>query len=281
MDLSIIIPSYNTKELLRQCLKSVVSGQWLVTRKKRPTTNHQSLVTEIIVVDNGSTDSSVEYLKKAAKDEMIQIILLDQNWGFAGAVNRGIKKAKGKFILLLNSDTIVQKNTLEGAIKFAQEHPQSIIGLQLVNPDQSIQPSAYHFPSISGAIKEFWLGKKDSYQKYYPKSFHPVKVDAVTGAAMLIPKKIIKKIGLFDEKYFLYFEDLDYCRRAQRMGFDVYYLPSVKVFHYHGAAGKEMPEITHQWLVESSKKYNGLVKYYLLTLIIWLGQKWWRLIGKR
>lgn len=280
MDLSIIIPSYNTKKLLKECLESVIRYQPPVTRKK-PTTGHRPLVTEIIVVDNGSTDSSVEYLKKIAKDKKIQTILLNQNWGFAGAVNRGIKKAKGRFILLLNSDTIAQKNTLEGAIKFAQEHPQSIIGLQLVNPDQSIQPSVYHFPSILGAVKEFWLGKKDSYQKYYPKSLHPVKVDAVTGAAMLIPKKIIKKIGLFDEKYFLYFEDLDYCRRAKKAGLSVYYLPSAQIIHHHGAAGKEMPEITHQWLVESSKKYNGLVKYYLLTSIIWLGQKWQRLIGKR
>lgn len=280
MDLSIIIPSFNTKKLLKECLESVISNQRPATRKK-PTTSHRSLVTEIIVVDNGSTDNSVEYLKKVAKDEMIQIILLDQNWGFAGAVNRGIKKAKGKYLLLLNSDTQIQKETLKEAIKFAQEHPQSIIGLQLVNPDQSIQPSVYHFPSITGAIKEFWLGKKGSYQKYFPKSKKPVKVDAVTGAAMLIPKKIIKKIGLFDEKYFFYFEDLDYCRRAKKAGINVYYLPSAKVFHHHGAAGREMPEITHQWLVESSKKYNGLVKYYLLTLIIWLGQKWQRFLKRQ
>lgn len=269
MDLSIIIPSFNTKKLLKECLESVISNQPSATRKK-PTT-------EIIVVDNGSTDSSVDYLKKVAKDKTIQIILLDQNWGFAGAVNRGINKATGKLILLLNSDTLVQKNTLKRTIEFAQEHPQSIIGLQLVNPDKSIQPSVYHFPSISGAIKEFWLEKKDSYQKYYPQSKKPIKVDAVTGAAMLIPKKIIKKVGSFDEKYFFYFEDLDYCHRVRKKGFEVYYLPSAKVFHHHGAAGKEMPEITHQWLVESSKKYNGLVKYYLLTSIIWLGQKWQRI----
>lgn len=268
MDLSIIIPSYNTKKLLRECLDSI-------KRYKG------KLSIEIVVVDNGSTDSSVKYLKKVAKDRMIQIILLDQNWGFAGAVNRGIKKVGGKFLLLLNSDTQIQKETLKKAIEFAQKHPQAIIGLQLVNLDGSIQPSVYHFPSVMRAIKEFWLGQKDSYQKYFPKSKKPAKVNAVTGAAMLIPRKVIKKAGLFDEKYFFYFEDLDYCRRAQRAGFNIYYLPSAKVFHHHGAAGTAMPEMTHQWLVESSKKYNGLVKYYLLTSIIWLGQKWQRLIGRR
>jgi len=208
---------------------------------------------------------------------MIQVIFLNQNWGFAGAVNRGIKRARGKFLLLLNSDTQVQKETLKEAIRFTENHPQAIIGLQQVNFDGSIQPSVYHFPSVSGAIKEFWLNKKDSYQKYYPKTKRPIEVDAVTGAAMLIPRNIVKKIGLFDEKYFFYFEDLDYCRRAKKAGLKVYYLPSVKILHHHGAAAKAMPETAHQWLVESSKKYNGLVKYYLLTSIIWLGQKWRRL----
>lgn len=268
MDLSIIIPSYNTKKLLQECLDSI---------KK----NKGKLSIEIIVVDNGSTDSTVDYLKKVSKDKMIQTILLKQNWGFAGAVNRGIEKARGECLFLLNSDTQVQKETLKKVVDFAKKHPQSIVGLQLVNLDGSIQPSVYHFPSVTGAIKEFWLGKKDSYQKYAPLSKKPVEVDAVTGAAMLIPRKIIKEIGLFDEKYFFYFEDLDYCRLAKKVGLKVYYLPAVKILHYHGAAAQAMPELTHQWLVESSKKYNGLVKYYLLTSIIWLGQKWQRLIGRR
>jgi len=267
MDLSIIIPSFNTRKLLKECLDSL---------KK----NENKLSIEIIVVDNGSTDNSVDYMKKVAEDKKIKIILLKQNWGFAGAVNRGIKRAKGKFLLLLNSDTQVQKETLKKAIEFAQKHPKAIVGLQLINLDGSIQPSVYHFPSVGRAIKEFWLGQKDSYQKYYPKTKKPVAVDAVTGAAMLIPRSVVKKIGLFDEKYFFYFEDLDYCRRARKVGLKVYYLPSAQVFHHHGVASKAMPEITHQWLVESSKKYNGLVKYYLLTLVIWSGQKWQRLIGK-
>ncbi len=267
MDLSIIIPNFNTKKLLKECLDSL----------KR---NKGSLKMEVIVVDNGSEDSSVDYLKKNLQGETIQAILLDQNWGFAGAVNRGIKQAKGKFILLLNVDTQVLEETLKETINFVQDHPQAITGLQLINPDGSIQPSVYHFPSLLRAIKEFWLGREDSYQKYYPRTKKPIKVDAVTGAAMVIPRKVIKKIGSLNEKYFFYFEDLDYCRQAKKAGLAVYYLPSAKVLHHHGAAGKDLPEITHQWLVESSKKYNGLLKYYLLTLIIGLGQKWRKLIGK-
>ncbi len=268
MDLSIIIPSFNTKKLLKECLDSLKKSKG-------------KLAIEIIVVDNGSIDSSVDYLKKVTKEKTIQVIFLNQNRGFAGAVNQGIKKAKGKYILLLNSDTQVRKESLKEVIKFAKKRPQAIVGLQLINLDGSIQSSVFNFPSVKGAIQEFWLGQKDTFQKYFPKTKKPTKVDAVTGAAMLIPKSVIKKIGLFNEKYFFYFEDLDYCRKAKRAGFEIYYLPSAKIFHHHGAAGKEMPEITHQWLVESSKKYNGLMKYYLLTLIIWGGQKWQRLISKQ
>lgn len=267
MDLSIIIPSFNTKQLLQECLDSL---------KK----NKGKLKIEIIVVDNGSTDKSVDYLKRASQDKGVKAIFLDQNWGFAGAVNKGIQQAKSKFILLLNSDTQIKKNTFKELIKFSKKRPEAIVGLQLVNLDDSIQPSVYHFPSLVRAVREFWFGQEGTYQKYAPKSEKPVEVDAVTGAAMLIPQKVIKKIGFLDEKYFFYFEDLDYCRRAKKAGFRVYYLPSAKVIHHHGAAGKEMPELTHQWLVESSQKYNGLLKYYLLTLVIKVGQRWRRLIGQ-
>jgi len=270
MKLSIIIPSYNTKKLLQECLESI----------KRQSRGIKDQEVEIIVVDNNSSDGTVDYLGKVVKNKTIQSIFLDQNWGFAGAVNKGIKKAQGRWLLLLNADTQVQGETLKKALEFAEKHPLSIIGLKLVNFDGSIQPSVFHLPSLGGAIREFWLGQEDSFQKYIPQTEEPVRVDAVTGAAMLIPRKVIKKVGLFDEKYFFYFEDLDYCRRAKKLGVKIYYLPSVRVFHHHGAAGKDMPEITHQWLVESSKRFNGLLKYYLLTLVIKGGQKWQKLLGR-
>lgn len=285
MDLSIIIPSFNTKELLRQCLRSVISDQWSVVSKKP--------VTEIIVVDNGSTDSSVEMLKKlqtskkpATRDSFgmpkLQVFFNKENLGFAKAVNRGIKKAKGEYILLLNSDIIVQPGALKAMVDFAKTHLLvGVVGGRLLDPDGSVQASVYHFPSLIRAIREFWFNQKDTYQKYTPHSDQPVVVDAVTGSTMLIPKKIIDEIGLLDERYFMYFEDLDYCRRVKKAGYKTYYLPSAQFAHYHGASGEKIPELTHQWLVESSKLYNGFLKYYLLTLIIWLGQKWQRLLKRK
>lgn len=264
MNLSIIIPSFNTKKLLKQCIDSI---------KK----NRGNLKLEIIVVDNGSTDSSVEMVRKLK----VKLIENKENLGFAKAVNQGIKKAKGEHLFLLNSDAVVQPGALEAMVKFAKTHPLAgVVGGRLLNPDGSVQASVYHFPSLIRAIREFWFNQKDTYQKYVPQFDQPVVVDAVTGSTMLIPKNIIDEIGLLDEKYFMYFEDLDYCRRAKKAGYKTYYLPRVEFVHYHGASGKKIPELTHQWLVQSSKVYNGLLKYYLLTSIIWLGQKWQRILKR-
>jgi GT2 family glycosyltransferase len=272
--LSVIIVNFNTKKLLRDCLESLISSFKEIRKKDK------DFYLEIIIVDNGSKDGSVEmigkeFLPKAIHASYPEIFLIENiyNWGFAGAVNKGIKKSKGEFIFLLNSDTIVNPEALKKALDFFKNKKQAIAGLKLINLDGSIQPSVYHFPTILRAIKEFWFNIKNSYQKYYPKTKEPIKVDAVTGAAMIFPKSIVKKIGMLDEKYFFYFEDLDFCRKAFKNNIPVFYLPQAEIIHHHGASGIEMQEIVHQWLVESSKKYNGLLKYYLLTLVIWLGQK--------
>jgi GT2 family glycosyltransferase len=258
IDLSIIIPSYNTKEILLECLNSIQN-------------NSQDINLEIIVVDNNSTDGTVEDLKKIS-NKYISAIFLEKNFGFAYAVNRGIEKAKGRYILLLNSDIKLSKDSLMGLINFAENNQNvGLVAPMLLNPDLSIQPSIYHFPSIIGAIKEYYLRKKGSFEKYSPNTKEPIIVDCVVGAAMLIPKSTIEKIGYLDEKYFMYFEDLDYCRRVKRASLRVYYLPKIAIIHKHGASGKKSP--TNKWLIESSKKYHGLSKYYLLTFIIWLSQK--------
>jgi GT2 family glycosyltransferase len=258
MDLSIIIPNFNTKELLKKCLKSIKKA-------------------ETIVVDNGSTDGSVEMIKK----EFPEVIPIEnhKNLGFAKAVNQGIKCAKGDYILVLNSDTEVKNGALKCLVDFARQHPEAgIVGARLLNPDGSIQPSIYHFPTIFRAIKEFWFGQKGSYEKYYVIGEDPVSVDAVTGAAMLIPRKTIEKVGLFDERYFMYFEDLDYCRRVKKAGLKVYYLPEARIIHFHGKSSISVGEKSYYWLCQSSKIYNGILKYWFLTVIILIGQKWQKIL---
>jgi len=276
MGLSIIIVNFNTKEVLRKCLASI---------EKLETGNKQSLLLrnwklETIVVDNGSTDGSVEAIEARYKD--IKILRNKENLGFAKAVNQGIKQATGEYILLLNPDTEVKPNVLEELIKFVQNHPKAgVVGARLLNPDGSIQPSVYHFPTIWRAIREFWLGRKGEYDKYAPLEKKTIDVEAVTGAAMLIPRKTIEKVGLLDERYFLYFEDLDYCRRIKKAGLKVYYCPSAEIIHGHGESAAQVGSQAYQWLCQSSKIYNGILKYWLLTAVLWIGQKWQKIVGKR
>jgi GT2 family glycosyltransferase len=269
MDLSVIIVSFNVKKLLRDCLKST----WREMKRNR------ELKMEAIVIDNASRDGSA----RMVRHEFPQVILIEnkKNLGFARAVNQGIKKAKGKYLLLLNPDTITKEGALKIMVDFVQTHPLAgVVGGRLFDPDGSLQGSCYRLPGIRRAIQEWWLGKEGISEKYTPKGKEPTEVEAVVGGAFLIPQKVIKKIGLFDERYFIYFEDLDFCRRARRAGFKVYYLPKAQFVHYHGASGRAIPGKTQRWLIESSQVYHGKIKYYLLTLIIWLGQKWQKFMAK-
>jgi len=235
MNLTIIIVNFNTDKLVRDCVASIKR-----TVKK---TKY-----EIIVIDN-----SVD------------------NRGFAKANNIGISKAKGKYILLLNSDTIVTPGAIDKLVEFAESWEGKIGALapQLLNTDKSIQPSCFRFPTINLALKQYFLGKKNWLDKYYPEGEAAIEVDVAVMAAFLIPTSTIKKIGLLDEKYFMYFEDFDYCRRIKKARLGVYYLPTAQVIHIHGASGGK-----NKYLVESAKKYHGFVGYYIYTFILWMGQKW-------
>ncbi len=299
MLLSIIIVSYNTKELLEKCLNSIVrsltpdagnvktTGRPYASRLKLHASNFtpraSSTSYEIIVVDNNSRDDSVEMLenlKLKLENSMkienlkLKIIVNNDNLGFAKAVNQGIKKSRGEYLLLLNSDTIVSPQALEKMIEFARKKKEAgIIAPKLLDKNgKTSQPSCYHLPTIKGAIKEFWLGQKGAFGKYLPRGGNPVKPEAAAGAAMLIPRAVYDVVGEFNEKYFMYYEDLDYCRRVREAGFAVYYLPTAKIIRYHGQSGKKEPQKVNRYLIESSKKYHGRLKHFFLNAIIRLGQ---------
>ncbi|HWA52040.1 MAG TPA: glycosyltransferase family 2 protein [Patescibacteria group bacterium] len=242
MELSIIIVNFKTDKLVADCVASI---------KKNTKVKH-----EVIVIDN-----SID------------------NKGFAKANNIGIDKAKGKYVLLLNSDTVVKKNAIDKLLEFAKTKDDAgVIAPKLLNKDGSVQDSVFYFPTIVNAIKEFWFGQKGLFGLYVPKVNEPIEVDAVVGAAFLITPKALEKVGKLNEKYFFYYEDLDYCREIWKSGLKVYYLPDAEVIHLKGASGKSLANEDQQWkrLIPSSKIYNGLVKYYILFFIMWIGQK----IGK-
>lgn len=263
MDLSVIIVSYNTKKLTENAIKSVL--------KEKPTLN-----LEIIVIDNNSQDGSLETLRSYKKKGQIKLIENDKNTGFSFANNQGIKVSKGRHVLLLNSDTVVKKDSLFNLVEFADTHGDAgVVTSQLLNADGSVQPSCFYFPTVKNAVLEFWLGKKGLFEKYAPKGKNPLVVEAAVGASFLMTERALKEVGVLDEKYFFYFEDIDYCRRVKRAGLKVYYLPSSKIIHYHGASGKKIADPENQWrrLIPSSKIYHGFLNHYLIGAIILTGQK--------
>ncbi len=265
--LSIIIVNWNTKMLLERCLNSIIQNSKIKNQNY-----------EVIIVDNGSTDGSQEMVSKfKIQDSRFKIQLIEngQNLGFAKAVNIALRQAQGEAFLLLNSDTQVKPGALGKLIEFEEKVRPAVIGARMLNSDGTIQPSCFYLPTVKRAILEYWLGKKNYFSKYSPPGKEPVEVEAVSGGVMMISRAVVDKIGMLDERYFMYFEDLDYCRKAKKSGFKIYYLPEAEIVHEHGASGKNLAKQEAQWkrLVPSSKIYHGWITHYLINFILWSGQK--------
>ena len=257
MEISIVIVNYNTPELTLSCIESI--------RKNPP-----DVLYEIIVIDNGSSGSQL------FANKLYRLIRDQSNLGFAKANNQGIKEARGKYILLLNSDTKVKKGAVEKLVEFAEANVDAgAVGAKLLNVDGSPQGSAFRFPTVFRAIQQYWLGKEGLLDKYVPSKNIPQEVESLSMAAFLITPEALKKVGLLDEKYFMYFEDLDYCRRIQESGLKVYYLPESEVVHVHGASGKGVADAANQWrrLIPSSIKYHGWLRHQIINFIIRSGGK--------
>jgi len=273
LKLSIVIVNLNTKDLTVGCIRSIEKEA-------------RDLHFEVLLTDNGSNDGSVEAFKKIKEEKYwksrFTLILNDRNTGYAKANNQGIRRAKGKYIFLLNNDTVVHEYALQNLIDFADKNladknpDAGVVGSRLLNIDGSLQSSCYHFPTITNAIKEYLFGQKGLFEKFAPNGNKAVIVDSVVGAAFLITPKARKLVGMLDERYFAYFEDIDYCRQVFKNGLKVYYLPNSVITHYHGATFKKLADDGQRWkkLIPSSITYHGFLKHYLLYIILWTGQKW-------
>lgn len=266
IELSVIVLNYNTGDIFSKCVDSIL----------RTTDNLQQPYSELILLDNASTDGSF----KVPKKERVVVVQNGSNLGFAKGYDRGIKAANGTYVLLLNPDTIVKEGAIQKLLDFAKVHPDAgAVGPKLLNSDGSVQPSAFHLPTLWAAIREFWFGQKGSYLKY---SSQRESVEALVMAAFLITPKALEKVGLLNERYFMYFEDLDYCRKLKEKGLKVYYLSEAEVIHYHGVSGKSAASQENQWrrLIPSSKIYHGLLNYYLISFVLWSSQKWKKLLQR-
>jgi GT2 family glycosyltransferase len=263
--LSIIIPTWNTSLVTQKCLESI--------RNYLPVS-----FAEIIVVDNGSTDDTQAFFSKLKN---IKYIRNSTNLGFSKANNIGAKLSTCKYLLFLNSDMEFIDNKLSDMLDFYRQTPDcGLVGPQFLNPDLTIQASVFPDQSILNAVKEFWFNQI-SFSKYYPKNFTKTKVWAISGGAVLLSREMFMKIGEWDERYFMYYEDLDLCRKVRNLGKNIYYFPEFKIIHRHGFSGRNLVDPLNQWrrLIPSSKLYFGIVKHNLLFFITWTRRQWQKIIN--
>lgn len=218
-DVSVIIVSYNTETLLDACLKSLFHS--LISSR---------ISHEVIVIDNASDDGTVAMLDK--KYPRVKIIRNIKNSGFGSANNAGIKQAVGKYVLLLNSDTLVQEQSIDSLYRFCQLHPLSFVGPKLLNPDGTNQASSgpfYTLPVVFMML--FFKGDLLGITRYSPD--RPRNTDWVSGACFMGEKSLFTDYDLmFDEKIFLYMEELDLFYRARQKGIRVWFTPASRITHY-------------------------------------------------
>lgn len=232
LDLSIIIVSWNTRELLDQCLASVFAEPFDGTL-------------EVWVVDNASTDGSPEMVQ--ARYPQVRLIRNDSNPGFSGANNQAIRQAGGKYVLLLNPDTKVIPGALNTLVRFMQASPSTgAAGARLLNPDGSLQDSCFPSPTL---FREFWrLFHLDTLVPLgvYPvktwSTEHPRTVDTLLGACLLLRRETLDQVGLLDEDYFMYTEEVDLCHRVKKGGWQLHWVPEAQVVHYGGQSTKQISE---------------------------------------
>lgn len=235
MDVSIIIVNWNTKNILRDCLRSVYEQAGDVDY-------------EVIVVDNASTDGSLDMIKS----DFERVVLLEnaQNKGFATANNQGMEIAKGRYVLLLNSDTVVLDGAIAKTVSFADAHPRAgVTGCRVLNADRTLQPTCFMFPSILN----MFLSSTYLY-KFFPKSrffgrermtwwdrSDVRQVDVVTGCFMLVRREAIDQVGVMDERFFMYAEETDWCYRFREEGWDVTFTPAGQIIHLGGQSTAKKP----------------------------------------
>lgn len=264
VDLSIIIVSFNTKDFLEKCINSVEK-------------NAKGIEYEIIVVDNGSEDESREYLKKL-QSSSVKVIFSKANLGFANGNNQGTKVSCGKYVLYLNSDTLILDNVLSEMVNWMDKNQKvGAASCMLKGKYGSLQGTGGYFPTLTRVFS--WMTIQDiPGVDFLIKPFHPFhgksffgkgesfylkkkELDWVTGAFLLARKEVIDEVEGWDEEYFMYMEEVDLCYRIKKAGWEVWYLPRWGIIHYGGKSStSEFPLLA---------EYNGVKLFYKKHFSSW------------
>ncbi len=227
MDVSIIIVNYRTRGLVKQCLKSI--------RRAAPRLDY-----EVLVVDNDSKDGLPELVRERFPEA--RLFALPENVGFAAGNNVAMRKAKGRYVFVLNPDTMLETGCLEAMAAYMDAHQDvGVLAPKLTHPDGSRQESVHRFPTPWIPVyRRTPLGRtaraKEALDRYAMRGEigdAAQEVDWVEGAAMFVRRKAVDEVGMFDERFFVYFEDADWCRRFWSKGWKVVYFPGASILHYH------------------------------------------------
>lgn len=278
MKLSIITVTYNNENSIDAYLESIL--------KNAPEN------CELIIIDNNSSDKTCNKILEFRKKNGIEIKLIEsaENLGFSKANNIGAKIASSEILVFLNPDTKISQDSLGVLSDFVKKkNDAGIVAPAILRMNRNLQPTVRNLPTLKGALNEYLLGKKFAYSEYVPDSTNPIEVESVYGTCMAIRKNIFEKIGGFNEKYFLYYEDLDLCRKIAKENLKVYYVPQAKIQHVLGGSNDDAESKNEggflseffpmknterrYYQIQSSNIYHGFFIAFLIHLAIFLSQK--------
>ncbi|HUW19290.1 MAG TPA: glycosyltransferase [Sedimentisphaerales bacterium] len=267
MDVSVIVVNWNTRELLHDCLKSVYE-------------HASSLEFEVIVVDNASTDGSAGMVREVFPDATL--IVNNTNRGYAAALNEGMRIARGRYFLVLNSDIIICDAAITKTVGYADKHPEAaVIGCQVWKSPDEIQPTCFRFPSLLNLFldtlalnrvfeKNRFFGRE--HMRWWLRDTERV-VDVVAGMFMLVRREAVEQVGLMDEDYFLLCEETDWCYRFSKAGWRMVFWPGAKIIHVHGGM-QSRKKANLRMMVQFQKsrliffkKHYGTVRYLLARFL--------------
>lgn len=263
IELSVGIVNTNNRDMLKDCLQSIYD-----TVKKTSF--------EIIVADNSSTDGSVEMMREHFPEA--KIVSVEPRNGYGFCQNRAYEKSQGKYFLVFNEDMYVFPDALDNMMDIIKNDKTiGALGCKTMSEDNTVRDNDFRFPTVFSVLFDNLVPsnifpRSSLRSKYFHGNYDEERdVDAVAGCCILIPRKVIEKIGLFDEQFFLYSDEVDLCKRIKQGGWRVHYTPKGKVMHYGGKTSKTMPVKTIIIMLESRfkyfKKHHGLIQAYCVKLI--------------
>jgi hypothetical protein len=272
MNLSIIIVNWNTRDLLAQCLKSIVNVQ-----------TFKRLNVQTFVIDNASTDGSAAMVRE--RFPWVQLIENRENVGFARANNQAVERCRGHYVLLLNSDTEVAPRALESMVAFMDAHPEAgACGPRLLNGDGSLQPSCH--PMLTPG-REFWrlmfldrLWRRATYPMARWDTHTPRQVEVIKGACLMLRREVLDQVGVLDTRYFIYTEEVDLCYRIAQAGWRLYWVPEALVVHYEAGSTRQIAEAMYVQLYRSKtqfhRKFSGesRARWFKLLLAVAYAPRW-------